>query len=234
MMLSSTSAVARTVVMAIERNLAIPAALSSLTYSSSLSIVREAPVGIFPIATSRAALDTTPMHSLAAFPDAALPSDVVLSTGVVLPTLRGFAILVDVASSTGLSSLSDGITSGPFASAAAFAVARRGGFARRLTPSRFEETRGIFPSAVFWRFPAAGPPSTAGLPSLAPAVLPTPVLWVGLIFGAIVGAILFNLDLACLVVLLGKIMMSQDVHFRGSWKRKQELVLFYTSSRVEF
>ncbi len=43
----------------------------------------------------------------------------------------------------------------------------------------------------------------------------------------------FELDLACLAALLGEIMMSQDVRFRGYWKREQELVLFYTSSRVE-
>ncbi len=43
----------------------------------------------------------------------------------------------------------------------------------------------------------------------------------------------FELNLACLAALLGKVMMSQDVHFCGSWKREQELVLFYTSSRVE-
>jgi hypothetical protein len=49
---------------------------------------------------------------------------------------------------------------------------------------------GIFPPAVFWRFAATGLLSAAGLPSFAPAVLPTPVLRVGLIFGAIVGAIL--------------------------------------------
>ncbi len=34
----------------------------------------------------------------------------------------------------------------------------------------------------------------------------------------------FELDLACLPALLGKIMMSQDVRFRGSWKREQGLV----------
>jgi hypothetical protein len=146
---------------------------------------------------------------------------------IALMTLRGFDVDADNASSMGSSSLSDGIISGPFASAAAFAavrrprlasavafaVARRGGFARRFTPSKFDDTRRIFPSAVFWCFAAADPPSATGLPSRAPAVLPTPVLRVGLIFGAIVGTISFELDLACLAALLGKIMMSQDVRF---------------------
>jgi hypothetical protein len=117
-----------------------------------------------------------------------LLTDVVLSKGILLPTLRGFAVIVDVASLTGLSSSSDGITFSPFASAAAFAVASWQGFTRRLTPLRFEDTRGKFPPAVFLVFAAAG--LAAGLPSFAPVVLPTPVLRVGLIFGAIVGAIL--------------------------------------------
>ncbi len=43
----------------------------------------------------------------------------------------------------------------------------------------------------------------------------------------------FELDLACLRVLLGEIMMSQDIHFCGSWKRERELVVFYTISHVE-
>ncbi len=150
---------------------------------------------------------------MVAFPGAILPADEVLSTSVVRSPLRGYVGIIDVALSPRLSSSSDGNTSGPFASAAAFAVARQGGFARCLTPSRFKETRGVSPTAVLWRFAAASPPSTARLPSLAPAVLPTPILRVGLIFGAIVGAILFELDLACLRVLLGEIMMSQDIHF---------------------
>jgi hypothetical protein len=97
-----------------------------------------------------------------------------------------------------LSPSSKGITSGPFAPAAAFAVARWGWFIQRLAPSRFEETQGTLPPAVFWRFAAAGPPPAAGLPSaIAPAVLPMPVLRVGPYFRAIVWAILFLLDLAC-------------------------------------
>jgi hypothetical protein len=127
---------------------------------------------------------------LGAFPGAVLPAYEVLPTGIVRPPLRGFVGLVNVASSPCLSSSSDGITSGPFSSPAAFAVAGRRDFMRRLAPSRFEDTRGIFPPTIFWRFAATGPLSAAGLPSFAPAVLPMPVLRVGLIFGAIVGAIL--------------------------------------------
>jgi hypothetical protein len=48
--------------------------------------------------------------------------------GVVWPTLRGLDVIDDIPSLEKLSSSSEGITSGPFASAAAFAVARRGGF----------------------------------------------------------------------------------------------------------
>ncbi len=134
---------------------------------------------------------------LGAFPGAVLPAYEVLPTGVVRPPLRGFVGLVDVALSPCSSSLSDEITSGPFSSPAAFAVAGRRDLARRLAPSRFKDTWGIFPPAVFWHFAATGPLSATGLPSFAPAVLPTPVLRVGLIFGAIVGAILLLLDLAC-------------------------------------
>ena len=43
----------------------------------------------------------------------------------------------------------------------------------------------------------------------------------------------FELDLACLAVLRGEIMMSQDVRFRGFWKREREPVLFDTGSHVE-
>ncbi len=43
---------------------------------------------------------------------------------------------------------------------------------------------------VFWHFAAASLPSAAKLSTLAPAVLPMPVLRVGPIFGAIMGAIL--------------------------------------------
>jgi hypothetical protein len=127
---------------------------------------------------------------LGAFPGAVLPAYEVLPTGVVRPPLRGFVGLVNVASSPCLSSSSDEITSGPFSSPAAFAVAGRRDLARRLASSRFEDTRGIFPPAVFWHFAATGPLSAAGLPSFAPTVLLTPVLRVGLIFRAIMGAIL--------------------------------------------
>jgi hypothetical protein len=69
---------------------------------------------------------------------------------------------------------------------------------RRLLPSTFDETRRVPPSAVFWRFAAVDLSAAAGLPALAPAVLPAPVFRVGLIFGAIVGAIL-HLNLIWLV-----------------------------------
>ncbi len=65
--------------------------------------------------------------------------------GVVWLTLRGLDVINNIPSSENLSLSFEGITSGPFASAAAFAVARRGGFVRRLAPSRFEEIGGIFP-----------------------------------------------------------------------------------------
>jgi hypothetical protein len=128
---------------------------------------------------------------------------IVLSMGIVIPTLQSFNMIINVASLMGSSSLSslslDSITSGHFTTMAAIAVVRRPRFASALAfavvrrgpaPSEFNETRGIFPSAVFWRFAAADPPSSAGRPSLAPAVLPMPILGLGLIFGAIVGAIL--------------------------------------------
>ncbi len=105
------------------------------------------------------------------------------------------------------------------------ALPRRG--SRRL--------EGLYPPAVFWRFAAAGPPSAAGLPSaIAPAVLPTPFSGWGRTLELSWGPFRFELDLACLAALLGKTMMSQDVHFRGSWKREQELVLFYTAPTWNF
>ncbi len=184
-------------------------------------------MGVPALATANVSSYATPMRSLADIPGALLRMAVGLLPVIALTTLQGFDVDVNNASSMGLLLSSDGITSGPFAATAAFAavrrprlasavvfaVARQVGFARRLTPSKFDETQRIFPSAVFWRFAAVDPPSAAGLPSLAPAVLPTSVLRVGLIFRAIVGAISFELDLACLAALLGKIMMSQDVRF---------------------
>jgi hypothetical protein len=127
-------------------------------------------------AKSLASAEGASTKSLAAFP------------GMVWPTLRGLDIIDDIPSSENSLLPSKGITSRLFAPAAAFAVARRGGFVRRLAPSRFEETQGNLPPAVFWRFAAAGLPS-----AIAPAVLPTPVLRVGPNFGAIKGAILFYL-----------------------------------------
>jgi hypothetical protein len=165
-------------------------AVATLTSLSLSSLMKCVAVGIPALATARVSSDATPRRSLAAFPGAVLPADKVLPTGVVRPPLRGFVGIVDVALSPCLSSLSDGIPSGPFLSTAAVAVARQRDFARRLAPSRFEDTRGILPPAIFWHFAATHPLSAAELPSFAPAVLPTPVLRVGLIFGAILGAIL--------------------------------------------
>jgi hypothetical protein len=68
--------------------------------------------------------------------------------GMVWPTLRGLDVINNIPSLENLSSSSEGITSGPVASAAAFAVARRGRFFQRLTPSRFKETRGNFPPVL--------------------------------------------------------------------------------------
>jgi hypothetical protein len=125
--------------------------------------------------------------------------------GVECPTLSGLDVIDNIPSLENSYSLSKGITSGPFAPAAASTVARGGGFVRRLAPLRIEENRGNFPEAVFGRFAAAGPPSAAKLPSaIAPAVLPTPVLRVGPNFGAIVGAIFVLLELAGLRMLPGK------------------------------
>jgi hypothetical protein len=116
--------------------------------------------------------------------------------GMVWPTLRGLDVIDDIPSSENSSSSFEGITSGPFASAAAFTIAQRGRFVQRLAPSRFEETQGNFPPAVFGHFASAGPPPTAGLPSaIAPAVLPTPVFRVVPNFGAIVGAIFLLLNI---------------------------------------
>jgi hypothetical protein len=165
-------------------------AVATLMSSSSSSLMRCVAVGIPALATARVLSDAAPRRSLAAFPGTVLPAEEVLPTGVIRPPLRGFVGIVNVASSPCSSSSLDGITSGPFLSTAAFAVARRRDFARCLAPSRFEDTQGISPPAIFWRFAATGPLSATGLPSFAPAVLPTPVLKVGLIFGAIVGAIL--------------------------------------------
>jgi hypothetical protein len=118
---------------------------------------------------------------------------------VVWPALRGLDVVDYVPSSENSSSSSEGITSGPFAPAAAFAVARRGGFVQCLAPSRFKETRGTLTPAVFWRFAAAGPPSAAGLPSaIAPAVLPTPFSRWGQTLELLWGPFWFELDLACL------------------------------------
>jgi hypothetical protein len=144
-----------------------------------------------------------------AVPDAILRFVAGWSSIVARPPLRGFRGAVDAAASIDSfsSSSSDGMVvgreSGPehvatLPSAPAFAVATRGGFTRRLLPSRFEETRRVPPSAVFWRFAAVDLSATAGLPAIAPAVLPAPVFRVGLIFGAIVGAN-FRLNLIWLV-----------------------------------
>jgi hypothetical protein len=179
-------------------------AVATLTSSLSSSIVRCVAVGIPAFATARVSSDAAPRHGLAAFPSAVLPADEVLPTGVVQPPLRGFVGILDVASSPRSSSSSDGITSGLFSSTAAFAVAGRRDFARHLSPSRFEDTRGIFPPAVFWRFSATGPLSAAGLPYFAPAVLPTPVLRVGLIFRATWEPFFLLLELAGSRMLPGK------------------------------
>jgi hypothetical protein len=155
---------------------------ASPTYASLSSIVRGAGVGAPFTAKSLALAEGASTKSLAAF------------LGVVWLTLRGLDVIDDIPSSENLSLSSKGITSGPFAPAAAFAVVRQGGFVQRLAPSRFKETQGNLPPAVFWHFSAAGPPSAAGLPSaIAPAVLPMPILRMGPTFGAIVGAILFYL-----------------------------------------
>ncbi len=154
---------------------------------------------------------------------------------MVWPPLHSLKVVDNVPSSENSLLLSKGITSGPFAPAAAFASARRGGFVRRLAPLRFDKTQGTLPPAIFWHFAAAGPPFAAGLPSaIAPAVLPTLFSGWGQTLELSWGPFWIELDLACLTALLGKIMMSQDIHFCGSWKREQELVLFYTSSCVEF
>ncbi len=86
-------------------------------------------MGIPALATARVLLDAALRRGLAAFPGAILPVDEVLPTGVVRPPLRGFVGIVKVASSPRSSSSSDGITSGPFLSTAAFAVKGRRDFA---------------------------------------------------------------------------------------------------------
>jgi hypothetical protein len=178
------------------------------TSSSLSSIVRCVAVGNPALATTCVFLDAALRRSLATFTGAVLPVDAVSTMGgIVGPPLQGFVSIVNIALSCSLSSSSDDasscsslsssdeIPSGPFAPVAAFAVARRGGFGRRLAPSRFKDPRGIFPPAVFWRFAAAGPLSATGLPSFTPAVLPMPVHRVGLILGAIVGAICLLLNI---------------------------------------
>jgi hypothetical protein len=155
---------------------------TSPTYTLLLSIVKGAGMGTPLTAKSLALAEGASTKSLAAFP------------GMVWLTLHGLNVIDNIPSSENSSSSPKGITSGPFAPAAAFAVARRGGFVRCLALSKFEETRGNLPPAVFGHFANAGPPSPAGLPSaIAPAVLPTPVLRVGPNFGAIAGAILVYL-----------------------------------------
>ncbi len=110
--------------------------------------------------------------------------------------LRGFCIIVDATSMMGLTpslSLDEMVVAAiprpRLPSAVAFAITRRGGFMRRFIPLKFDDTQGVSPSMVFWRFAAIDLPAATGLQSLAPAVLPVPVLRVGLIFGAVVGAI---------------------------------------------
>jgi hypothetical protein len=174
------NALVRVAAAAIKRGFDTVFNAASPTYASLLSIVRGAGVGAPLTAKFLTSAEGASTKSLAAFP------------GVVWPTLRGLDVINNVPSLENSLLLSKGITSGSFAPAAAFAVARRGGFVRRLAPSRFKETQGTLPPAVFWHFATAGPPSAAKLPSIiAPAVLPTPVLRVGPNIRAIVGAILF-------------------------------------------
>jgi hypothetical protein len=165
-------------------------AMATSTSLSLSSLVRCIAVGIPALATARVSLDAAPRRSLAAFPGAVLPADKVLPMGVVRPPLRGFVGILNVALSPSLSSSSDRITSGPFSYTAASAVTRRKDFARRLAPSRFKDTRGIFPPGCFLAFRCHRPAIRRWKQSFATAVLPTPVLRVGLIFRAIVGAIL--------------------------------------------
>jgi hypothetical protein len=113
---------------AVERGFDTAFDTMSPTHASSSSIVRGAGVGTPLTAKSLALAEGASTKSLAAFP------------GVVWPTLRGLDVINDVPSLENLSSLSKGITSGPFAPAVAIAVARQGGFVPRLTPSRFKET----------------------------------------------------------------------------------------------
>jgi hypothetical protein len=133
-------AVARVASAAVKRGFNTAFNALSPTYASLSSIVRGAGVGTPLTAKSLALAEGASTKSLVAFP------------GVVWPTLRGLDVIDDIPSSENLSLLSKGTTSGPFAPAAAFANARRGGFVQHLAPSRFEETRGNLPPAVFWRF----------------------------------------------------------------------------------
>jgi hypothetical protein len=73
-------------------------------------------VGTPLTAKSLALAEGTLTKSLAAFP------------GVVWLILRGLDVIDNIPSLENLSSSSEGITSGPFAPAAAFAIVRRGGF----------------------------------------------------------------------------------------------------------
>ncbi len=151
----------------------------------------------------------------------------------------------------GASVLSDGITSGLFPPVVTLAIRRvslqvfpspipwGGGVARHiLVASKFEETRPFGLPTIFWRFATTGLPSsfcyrrTAIIPHTCGAKT-APVKRQSLTLLPW-GQCSFKLDLACLRVLLGKIMMSQDVHFCCSWKRERALVLFNTSSHVEF
>jgi hypothetical protein len=176
---SLAHAIARVAAVAVEWGFDTAFDATSPTYASSSSIVRGAGVGTPLTAKSLTLAEGALTKSLAAFP------------GMVWPTLHGLDVIDDVPSSENSSTLSKGITARPFAPAAAFAFARWGGFVQRLAPSRFKETQGTLPLAVFWHFAAAGPPSVTELPSaIAPAVFPTPVLRVGPNFGAIVGAFL--------------------------------------------
>jgi hypothetical protein len=93
--------------------------------------------------------------------------------------------------------------------------ASAGGFTQRLAPSNVDETEGFSPSAVF----GASPPMTCPpLPDRHPSPLrcsPHSLSGRGRTSELPWGPNSFELDLACLAALLGKIMMSQDVRF--SW-----------------
>jgi hypothetical protein len=171
-------------------------------------------VGIPALATARVSSDATPRRSLAAFPGAILPADQVLPTGVIRPPLRGFVGILNIALSPRSSLSSEGITSGPFLSTAVFAIARRRDFAQRLAPSRFEDTQGIFPPGRFLAFRRHRPAIRCWTAILCTCGAPHARSQGGAdLRGYRGGRFAFELDLACLRVLLGKIMMSQDVHF---------------------